>query len=63
MKEIIEYTVIYGKDSSELISRVNTLISTGWQPFSDITIKFYTNQSPDCYQTMVKYKPEPKNSI
>ena len=63
MKEIIEYTVIYGRDKTELIDNVNRRISSGWQPFSDFSIKYYTNQSPDFHQTMVKYKPEPKNSI
>lgn len=63
MKEIIEYAVIYGSGRQDFIDNVNRRISSGWQPFSDITIKFYTNQNPDYYQPMVKYKPEPKNSI
>lgn len=45
MKEIIEYTVVYGSGRVDLIDNVNRRISTGWQPFSDITIKFYANQS------------------
>ena len=63
MKEIVEYTVIYGRNRTELIEHVNRRIQSGWQPFSDFSIKYYTNQSPDFHQTMVKYKPEPKNSI
>lgn len=63
MKEIIEYTVVYGNGRIELIDNVNRRISSGWQPFSDITTKFYPHQGPDWYQPMVKYKPEPKNSI
>ncbi len=63
MKEIIEYTVAYGTDREDLIDNVNSRIKAGWQPFSDIKMKTYTNQPPDLYQTMVKYKPELKNSI
>ena len=63
MKEIIEYTVIYGRDRTDLIDHVNRRIKSGWQPFPDSSIKYYTNQSPDYHQVMVKYKPEPKNSI
>ena len=63
MKEIIEYTVVYGRSRPELIDHVNSRIKSGWQPFSEITMKTYTNQDPDFYQPMVKYKPEPKNSI
>ena len=63
MKEIIEYTVIYGKSKDSLIDYVNSRIRAGWQPFSEITMKTYNNQPPDFYQPMVKYRPEPTNSI
>lgn len=45
MKEIIEYAVVYGSSRTELIDNVNRRIRSGWQPFSEITIKFYTNQN------------------
>lgn len=63
MREIIEYTVIFGDSRRDLIDKVSSLIKEGWQPFSELTLKTHSNQHPDFYQAMVKYKQDKPNLI
>ena len=63
MPEITEYKVVYGDGSNDLEHNVNILIKQGWQPFSGLTLKAFTNNLSDLYQTMVKYGPSTPNKI
>lgn len=63
MPDITAYKVVYGDGKEDLEHNVNILIKQGWQPFSGLTLKAFTNNPSDFYQTMVKYGPSKTNSI
>lgn len=63
MLEVTEYTLVYGDGQDDLISKVKILLTQGWQPFSGLTLKPYSNNKSDFYQAMVKYAPPKPNQI
>lgn len=63
MPEITVYMVAYGDGKDDLEHKVNMLIKEGWQPFPGLTLKAFTNNPSDFYQTTVKYAPPKPNQI
>ena len=65
MKEIIEYTLVFGRDREDLIDNVNSRIKTGWQPLGGVAVCLYTTSGnyTEYYQAIVKYEHQKPNSI
>lgn len=63
MPEITVYMVAYGDGLKDLEHKVSMLIKEGWQPFPGLTLKSYSSNPSDFYQTMVKYAPSTPNKI
>ena len=62
--KIIEYAILYAKNTAELDDEVNTWIKEGWQPFGGIGVEAMSAEDWDdkytfLYQAIVKYEETP----
>ena len=55
MNEIIDYCIVARKSYSEFTSRINYLISQGWQPHGHCIIKTLPTGQYSLFHSMVRY--------